>query len=164
MRVSLGWLREFVAIDRGPREVADALIDLGLEVSAVEEMGAGLERVLVGELLSVAPHPNADRLTLCVVSTGGDARHRIVCGARNMKPGDRVALALPGAVLPGGMAIRRSKIRGESSEGMMCSEVGLAWPRSQASENKTRPRAQSWHPHPPARRTRGPAPGLGAGA
>ncbi len=126
MRVSLAWLRDFVAIDRRPRELADALIDLGLEVSAVQEAGAGLERVVVGELLELAPHPNADRLTLCEVSTG-DARYRIVCGAKNMKPGDRVALALPGAVLPGGMEIRKSKIRGEPSEGMMCSEKELGF-------------------------------------
>ncbi len=126
MRVSLAWLRDFVAIDRGPRELADALIHLGLEVSSIDEEGAGLEHVVVGDLLSVSPHPNADRLTVCEVSTG-DARHRIVCGANNMKPGDRVALALPGAVLPGGLEIRKSKIRGEVSEGMMCSgkELGI---------------------------------------
>ena len=118
MRVSLSWLREFVSIDRGPRELADALIDLGLEVSAIEEAGAGLERVVVAEILAQSPHPNADRLTLCEVSTG-DSQHRIVCGARNMKPGDRVALALPGAVLPNGLEIRKSKIRGEVSEGML---------------------------------------------
>ncbi len=131
MRVSLSWLRDFVPIDRGPRELADLLIDLGLEVSAVEEGGAGLERVVVADLLAVSPHPNADRLTLCEVSTG-DARHRIVCGAKNMKPGDRVALALPGAVLPNGLEIRKSKIRGEVSEGMLCSETELLFSQDSA--------------------------------
>src|SRR4029077_2597620 len=124
MRVSLAWLREFVPIDREPRAIAQALVNMGLEVSAVEELGSGFEQVVVADLRSVAPHPNADRLTLCEVSTG-DATHRIVCGARNMKAGDRVALALPGAKLPNGMEIRRSKIRGEVSEGMLCSEAEL---------------------------------------
>jgi phenylalanyl-tRNA synthetase beta chain len=125
MRVSLEWLRELVSTDRDARAIADLLVRLGLEVSAIEELGAGLGNVVVAHLLSVAPHPNADRLTLCEVDTG-DRTHRIVCGAKNMKPGDRVALALPGAKLPNGVEIRKSKIRGEISEGMLCSEVELA--------------------------------------
>jgi len=124
MRISLEWLREIVSTDRCAREIADLLVRLGLEVPVIEEPGAGLEHVVVAELLSVAPHPNADRLTLCEVSTG-DRVHPIVCGAKNMKAGDRVALALPGAKLPSGIEIRKSKIRGESSEGMLCSEVEL---------------------------------------
>jgi phenylalanyl-tRNA synthetase beta chain len=124
MRVSFEWLREYAPTDRDPRAIAEALLGAGLEVSEFEDLSAGLEKVVVAELISVSPHPNADRLTICDVRTP-ERTHRIVCGAKNMKAGDRVALALPGARLPAGMEIRRSKIRGEVSEGMMCSETEL---------------------------------------
>lgn len=124
MRVSLEWLREYVPINQPTPALAEALINAGLEVGAIEDLGAGMENVVVAELLSVAPHPNADRLSLCEVQAGGETR-RVVCGAKNMKTGDRVALAVPGARLPNGLEIRKSKIRGETSEGMLCSEQEL---------------------------------------
>lgn len=99
----------------------------GVEVEGVHATGVAIEGVVVCEVKSVARHPNADRLTLCDVETDGGTR-RIVCGAKNFKVGDRVPLAVPGAVLPGGFTIKESKIRGELSQGMMCSgrELGIS--------------------------------------
>ena len=124
MKASFNWLKEFVEIDAPPAEVADALTMAGLEVETVEEVGGELAGVTVAEILSIEKHPNADRLSLCEVDTGG-TRHRIVCGAKNIAVGNRVPLALPGVHLPGGMEIKKATIRGEASEGMICSEVEL---------------------------------------
>jgi phenylalanyl-tRNA synthetase beta chain len=99
----------------------------GLEVDSMEKLGEGFDAVIVARLVSVEPHPEADRLTLCRVDTGSETM-QIVCGARNHKAGDLVALAQVGAVLPGDFKIRKSKIRGIESMGMLCSEkeLGLA--------------------------------------
>ncbi|MBI5492240.1 MAG: phenylalanine--tRNA ligase subunit beta [Deltaproteobacteria bacterium] len=107
-----------------PKELADALTMAGVEVESITRTGAELNNVITARILSCAPHPNADRLQLCEVATDSQ-KYSIVCGARNMKAGDRVALALPGAKLPNGVIIKKSKIRGVESEGMMCSEVEM---------------------------------------
>jgi phenylalanyl-tRNA synthetase beta chain len=96
----------------------------GVEVSACRFLGEGLENVVTAKILAQTPHPNADKLSLCRV-TDGSTEHGIVCGARNMKAGDVVALARTGAKLPNGVEIRKAKIRGEISEGMLCSEMEL---------------------------------------
>ena len=124
MKISLNWLSDFVDIDISPERLAETLITAGLEVEGISKLGEGLDNVVVARILTMTPHPNADRLTLCSVSTG-DKTHAIVCGAKNMKEGDHVPLALPGAHLPNGTKIVKSKIRGEVSEGMLCSEVEL---------------------------------------
>ncbi len=124
MRVSLDWLSEYVTLEREPPELAENLLNAGLEVGSIEDLAAGMENIFVAELLTVAPHPNADRLSVCDVQAL-EKTHQIVCGAKNMKPGDRVALALPGARLPNGLEIKKSKIRGEVSEGMLVSEKEL---------------------------------------
>lgn len=124
MKISLNWLSDFVDIDISPERLAETLITAGLEVEGISKLGEGLDNVVVARILTMNPHPNADRLTLCSVSTG-DKTHSIVCGAKNMKEGDLVPLALPGAHLPNGTKIVKSKIRGEVSEGMLCSEVEL---------------------------------------
>lgn len=126
MRVSLAWLRDFVDVSLSPPELARRLVMAGLEVEAVERVGPRFDRVVVGRIESMRRHPDADRLTLCEV-TDGQTTRSIVCGATNMKPGDHVALALEGALLPNGVTIKRSKIRGQISEGMLCSaaELGL---------------------------------------
>ena len=90
----------------------------------MKKTGADFTGVVTAQVLTIDKHPNADKLSLCKVTTGKDELS-IVCGAKNMKPGDRVALATIGAELPGGFKIKRSKIRGVESEGMMCSEVEL---------------------------------------
>ncbi|MCP3678687.1 MAG: phenylalanine--tRNA ligase subunit beta, partial [Deltaproteobacteria bacterium] len=124
MKASFNWLSEFVDIELTPTEVADALTMAGLEVETVEEVGAEFHGVTVAQILSIEKHPNADRLSLCNIKSD-DARRKIVCGATNIAVGQRVPLALPGAVLPGGMEIKRTTIRGVGSEGMICSAVDL---------------------------------------
>lgn len=125
MQISLNWLREHVSLHLDPGEVADLLTMAGSEVEAVTLAGSGLEGVVVGHILSVSPHPNADKLSLCEVDTGSGTCS-IVCGAQNIKPGDKAPLALTGTTLPGGITIKKAKIRGELSEGMLCSESELA--------------------------------------
>lgn len=131
MKISLNWLKDFVDIDISPERLDEILITAGLEVEGITRLGEGLDNVVIARILSMRPHPNADRLTLCSVTTG-DKTHAIVCGARNMKEGDMVALAIPGAHLPNGMKITKSKIRGEVSEGMLCSETELGLSRESA--------------------------------
>ncbi len=127
MIVTYNWLREFVDCDLPVAELSDLLTMLGLEVERVETVGAGMDDVVVAQVLEKNQHPNADKLSLCKVNNGTEIL-TIVCGAQNFKAGDKVALAQIGAVLPGEFKIKRSKIRGEESCGMLCSEkeLGLA--------------------------------------
>ena len=124
MLLSYNWLKEYIDGLPSARKLADALTMSGTEVETITERGRDITGVVTARVLSCEPHPNADRLQLCRVSTDAE-EFSIVCGARNMKPGDCVALALVGAVLPGDFRIKRSKIRGVESFGMMCSEVEL---------------------------------------
>ncbi|MCI0344750.1 MAG: phenylalanine--tRNA ligase subunit beta [Chloroflexi bacterium] len=127
MRVPLSWLREFVEVDLEPERLAERLTLLGMEVQGIERRGEDWREVVVGELLEVAPHPRADRLSLTRVTVGSGAPLEIVCGATNIAPGQRVPVALPGAVLPGGRRIERTEKMGVVSQGMLCSgdELGL---------------------------------------
>ncbi|MDA8125730.1 MAG: phenylalanine--tRNA ligase subunit beta [Deltaproteobacteria bacterium] len=124
MLVSLRWLRDYVDVDLSPAALAERLTMAGLEVDGIEEKAPGFTGVKVARIVSQRPHPNSDHLSLCEVTTG-DATVPVVCGAANMKAGDVVALAVVGAQLPGGLAIRSAKLRGEPSEGMLCSEEEL---------------------------------------
>ena len=126
MRVPLSWLRDYVDIDLSPRALADELTMRGMEVSAIEVAGASWTGVVVGRLLDVRRHPNADTLWLTTVDAG-DGPVEIVCGAQNLEVGQLVPAALVGAMLPGDRRIERTKIRGEISNGMLCSaaELGL---------------------------------------
>lgn len=129
MRVPLSWLRDYVDFDLPPERLAERLTTLGMEVQSVDRFGSGWSSVVVGELLEVALHPNADRLSLTKVRvSGSDAPLSIVCGASNIAVGQRVPVALPGAVLPGGRLIGVSTIQGSASQGMLCSgaELGLS--------------------------------------
>jgi phenylalanyl-tRNA synthetase beta chain len=124
MLVALKWLRDYVDIDVEPAVLAERLTMAGLEVDALNERGPAFSGVCVARILSRKPHPDADHLSLCDVTTGS-ATLKIVCGAGNIRAGDTVPLALVGATLPGGLVVRRSRIRGEASEGMLCSEEEL---------------------------------------
>jgi len=124
MKILYSWLKELVPTRLAPAEAARILTSAGIEVSSCRYLGAGLEGVVTARILEMGPHPNADRLSLCRVSDG-TREYRIVCGARNMKAGDAVALARVGARLPNGAEIRPVRIRGEVSEGMLCSEAEL---------------------------------------
>ncbi len=125
MKLTLNWLRELVELTVAADELAALLTAAGLEVDVVDERRPVWREVEVAELLEVAPHPNADRLQLCRVQRASGIAS-VVCGARNMQAGDKVALAVPGAVLPGGHTIGVSKIRGVTSEGMLCAAAELA--------------------------------------
>jgi phenylalanyl-tRNA synthetase beta chain len=127
MIVTYNWLREFVDFDLSPVDLAELLTMLGLEVERMESLGADMDDVVVAVVEERSEHPNANKLSLCRVNTGSDTLS-VVCGARNFKVGDKVALAQIGTVLPGDLKIKRSTIRGEESFGMLCSEreLGLA--------------------------------------
>lgn len=124
MRCSLNWLKEYATGLPSAKAAALALTMSGTEVESISEVGVCVTNVVIAEVLSVGKHPNADKLSLCEVRTDRET-YSVVCGAKNMLPGDKVALALVGAELPGGVKIKRSKIRGVESQGMMCSEVEL---------------------------------------
>ncbi|MFM9081503.1 MAG: phenylalanine--tRNA ligase subunit beta, partial [Opitutaceae bacterium] len=129
MKISLNWIRDYVPLTASVEEISRAITFLGFEVESVHTTGAPkLEQVVVGEILTRAKHPNADKLSVCTVDVGpAGGVKTIVCGAHNCDAGNRVFVALPGAVLPGDFRIKQSKIRGQASEGMMCSpdEIGL---------------------------------------
>jgi len=128
MRVPLSWLRDFVDVELTPDELAERLTVLGMEVSAIEHIGADWLRVVVGELLEVGPHPNSAKLSMTRVGVGEDQPElSIVCGATNIEAGQRVPVALPGSVLPGDRRIDITTIAGATSQGMLCSgdELGL---------------------------------------
>ncbi|CAN5582957.1 phenylalanine--tRNA ligase subunit beta [soil metagenome] len=122
MRVPLSWLREYVDFELAPETLAECLTMLGMEVQSIDRVGADWRSVVVGELLEVGPHPRADRLSLTSVRVGQDGEPlSIVCGATNIHVGQRVPVALPGAILPGGREIGVTSIQGQASHGMLCS-------------------------------------------
>ncbi|MGI8520741.1 MAG: phenylalanine--tRNA ligase subunit beta [Actinomycetota bacterium] len=123
MRASFRWLSELVDIDVGVDKLVELLNFSGTKVEAVHSIGAEVSGVVVAEVEAVTAHPNADNLSLVEVR-GADGHHRVVCGASNFAVGDRVPFAEVGARLPG-MAIGSRKIRGEASEGMLCSAAEL---------------------------------------
>jgi phenylalanyl-tRNA synthetase beta chain len=128
MKLSLNWLREYLpSLNRSTDEIVEALTFTGVEVEGVEVRGSGIDKVVVAEIQSFEPHPNADRLSVCRVNDGSQFPRQIVCGAKNFKSGDKVPLALPGAILPDGTKIKASKLRGVESEGMLCSPKELGF-------------------------------------
>jgi phenylalanyl-tRNA synthetase beta chain len=131
MKFTINWLKKYLDFELTPQELADRLTMLGLEVDSVASLYPDLTGVVVARILTVTPHPNADRLVLCEVDDGAGGR-RVVCGAPNARAGLVTALAVPGTVLPGGLVIKPAKIRGEASEGMLCAanELGIGGPKS----------------------------------
>ncbi len=125
MKISLDWLRDFIDCQLPASDLEPLLRRAGLEVAGISERGAAIDKVVVAEILESVQHPNADRLSVCKVNDGTAHPRQIVCGAKNYKVGDKVPLALPGAVLPGDFKIKPGKLRGVESEGMMCSAKEL---------------------------------------
>ncbi|RKU20040.1 phenylalanine--tRNA ligase subunit beta [Candidatus Poribacteria bacterium] len=125
MNVTLNWLKTYIDFEFSPNELADRLTMLGVEVESIKQLGADLEGVIVGSVTAIRPHPNADKLVLCQVDTGGTKELQIVCGAPNVRVGMLAPVATIGATLPIGLTITRAKLRGETSEGMLCSEKEL---------------------------------------
>jgi phenylalanyl-tRNA synthetase beta chain len=124
MKFSLRWLRRYLDLTVPVPQMLDKLTLAGTEVEGVSTTGVDSPHVVVGQIVSFVPHPNADRLRLCQVNDGTGLR-QIVCGAKNFKEGDKAPLALPGAKLPGDFVIKESRLRGELSQGMLCSAKEL---------------------------------------
>jgi phenylalanyl-tRNA synthetase beta chain len=124
MKVSLSWLREYVSWDMPAKDLADRLTMAGLEVEGIEDRYDYLKNVKVGKILNISPHPNADKLRLCQVDIGENVIS-LVCGATNISKGQIVPTALPGTIFPNGKVLEKGVIRGEKSEGMLCSEKEL---------------------------------------
>ena len=130
MNISYNWLKEFIDLELSPEETAEKLTLIGLEVEGIEEFGSSLEGVIVGEVLEVRDHPNADRLRICNVNTGSEEL-QIICGADNVAKGQKVPVATVGTTLPlkledgSNLKIKKAKLRGEESKGMICAEDEL---------------------------------------
>src|SRR5699024_8579547 len=128
--ISYNWLKEFIDLELTPEETAEKLTLIGLEVEEVNEYGSTPDGVIVGEILEVREHPNADRLQLCRVDLGNKTV-QIVCGANNVAAGQKVPVATVGTTLPAvskngdTLTIKKAKLRGETSEGMICAEDEL---------------------------------------
>lgn len=128
MKFSEQWLREWIDPPISTAQLVEQLTMAGLEVDAVEPVAPAFAGVVAGEVLSIEPHPDADKLRVCRVAVGTAEPLQIVCGAANVRVGMRVPAALIGATLPGGLAIKKAKLRGVESSGMLCSakEIGIA--------------------------------------
>jgi phenylalanyl-tRNA synthetase beta chain len=127
MKVLLSWLRDFAPFAGDPVELGQTMSDLGMAVESLDRLGEGLDGVVVAKVLELRPHPAADRIQLVDVDTGDGEPLQICCGAFNMAVGDLVPLATIGTVMPDGLEIARRKLRGEWSNGMLCSsrELGM---------------------------------------
>lgn len=125
MKISERWLREWVSPAIEQHELCEQLTMLGLEIDGVMAAGPDLDGFVVGRISAAQPHPNADRLQICTVDIGADAPKTIVCGAPNARAGLSVAVAPVGVGMPSGMKIKAAKLRGQASEGMLCSRVEL---------------------------------------
>lgn len=132
MNVTLNWLKTYIDFDLSAEELADRLTMLGIEVEAIKELSTALNGVVVGKVTTIRPHPNADKLVLCQVDIGEEDTLQIVCGAPNVREGMFAPVATIGTDLPTGISIKRAKLRGEESHGMLCSEKELGVSESAA--------------------------------
>lgn len=135
MLVPLKWLRDYVDIEVSAKEFADKMTMTGSKVEKVENFGEEIEKVVVAKILEIRKHPDADKLSITKVDIGSEIV-QIVTGAANIKEGDYIPLALVGSKLPGGVKIKKGKLRGELSEGMMCSGQELGIPSHMIPDNK----------------------------
>ena len=131
MKISYNWIKDYLNIDLEPAKVAEILTSIGLEIEGMEEwvsVKGGLEGVVIGEVLTCKKHPDADKLSVTTVDTGGPQPLQVVCGAPNVAAGQKVPVATVGTKVFKGdesIEIKKSKIRGELSEGMICAEDEL---------------------------------------
>ena len=128
MKFSEHWLREWVNPDISTEALAEVMTMAGLEVESIEPVASDFTKTVVGQVVSIEPHPDADKLQVCKVNAGADELLQIVCGASNVAVDMKIPVAMVGAVLPGGMKIKKAKLRGVQSLGMLCSakELGMA--------------------------------------
>ena len=127
MQLSIKWLKNYVDVDAAPRAFSEAMTMSGSKVEGYEIEGSEINKVVVGKILTITQHPNADKLVICSVDVGQEEPLQIVTGATNLKEGDVVPVAMDGSTLPGGVKIKKGKLRGVESCGMLCSlgELGL---------------------------------------
>lgn len=128
MKVSADWLSQYVSLDQvNITELAEQITRSGIEIDSIETRNKGITKVVVGYVKSKEKHPDADKLNVCIVDAGEAEDLQIVCGAKNIDAGQKVPVALVGAKLPGGLEIKKAKLRGVPSQGMICSakELGL---------------------------------------
>ncbi|MGZ7441740.1 phenylalanine--tRNA ligase subunit beta [Paenibacillus sp. TH7-28] len=128
MKVSTEWLSDYISLDGvNIKELAERITRSGIEIDSVENRNKGVSNVVVGYVKSKEKHPDADKLNVCIVDAGQDEELQIVCGAKNVAAGQKVPVALVGAKLPGGLEIKKAKLRGVPSQGMICSakELGM---------------------------------------
>lgn len=131
MKISLKWLNDYVDVNdyfKNTQGLADILTRAGLEVEEINDLAKDLNLVVVGLIKTKDKHPNSDKLSLCQVEVAPGKIEQIICGAQNHKAGDKVIVALSGAVLPGNFAIKKSKIRDVESHGMLCSYKEIGFP------------------------------------
>ena len=134
MKISYNWLKNYLRLDIDPEHVSRVLTDCGLEVEVIEHfesLKGGLQGVLIGEVITCEKHPNSDHLSVTTVNIGQPDLLHIVCGASNVAAGQKVPVATIGTTLYNGneaFEIKKSKIRGELSEGMICAEDELSIP------------------------------------
>src|SRR5215472_13509965 len=128
MKISEAWLKEFVAVKADAALIAERLSFAGIEVAAVEPAIPAFQKVVVGKVESLKPHPSADKLKVCRVDVGAGPLQQIVCGAANVRAGMKAPVILPGGQLPDGKLITQAALRGVESHGMLCSakELGLS--------------------------------------
>lgn len=128
MLVSYKWLNEYVDVkDVAPKDLADRLSLTGIEVEGLESPEAGLKKIVVGDVKECIPHPDSDHLSICQVNVGEEELSQIVCGAPNIKAGVKVIVALPGSRIAGNVKIKKGKMRGQVSNGMICSLQELGY-------------------------------------
>src|SRR5215469_6149045 len=122
MKITLNWLKNPLETDANAASIADKLTNIGLEVESVDEPGSRLKDFTVAYVISAEKHPNADRLRLCMVDTGGKDPVQVVCGAPNAHTGMKAVFAKPGTIIPAtGAELKIGTIRGVESRGMLCS-------------------------------------------
>ncbi|NLX24798.1 MAG: phenylalanine--tRNA ligase subunit beta, partial [Lentisphaerae bacterium] len=127
MKVPVSWLKEYVDFEDSIEGLADKLTFAGLEVEAIETIGSDFAGVVVGQVVEMEPHPDADKLRLCTVNYGAEEMMKVVCGAPNVEVGGKYPFAPVGTTLPCGITLKKAKIRGVESMGMLCAkdELGL---------------------------------------
>ena len=127
MKYSYRWLKELSGTKKSAEQVARLLLTHSFEVEGIEKYSAALDGVVIGQVVGLTNHPNADKLHVAQVAVGRNDTRVIVCGAPNIAEGQKVAVAVPGTVLPGGLEIQVATLRGVASNGMICSkkELGL---------------------------------------
>ncbi|MDH5376717.1 MAG: phenylalanine--tRNA ligase subunit beta, partial [Gammaproteobacteria bacterium] len=128
MKFSEKWLREWVSSEWATDHLCESFTMAGLEVDGIEPAAPAFDNIVVAEVLAVEKHPEADKLQVCTVNAGQSENLSIVCGAKNVRAGMRVPCALVGAQLPSGLKIKKAKLRGVESFGMLCSteEIGIS--------------------------------------